>query len=201
VPAHADETVLPLPTPLVAARHARSTVLLGSMAVVREAGRFDEYSARLPAEHREMLLGAIAGSWIPIDAALAHYETCEALNLPVDQQVQNGKAVFDKTRGTLLGTMLRMARESGISPWNVIPYFQRFWERGYDGGGLTVVRLGPKEARMDIVAFRLCDCRYYRNAVRGLTVGVLELFCTKAYVTERPGSRQASSMSMRMQWA
>jgi hypothetical protein len=175
---------------------------MGSVASIREAGRFDEYAARLPAAHRDAILGAIAGSWIPIDIALAHYETCELLGLPAEQQVINGRYTFDKTRGTLLGTMVRMAaRESGMTPWEVIPYYQRFWERGYDGGGISVTKLGPKEARFDLVQFRLCECRYYRNALRGLAMGVLELFCTKAYVTERPGMRPPGSVSLRFQWA
>jgi hypothetical protein len=139
--------------------------------------------------------------WIPVDVALAHYEACEALDLPVEQQVANGRATFDKTRGIFLGTMLSMARESGVTPWTVCPYFQRFWERGYDGGGLSVTKLGPKEARMDVVQVRLTECRYYRNALRGLTTAVFELFCQKAYVTERPGLRAPASMSFRVQWA
>jgi hypothetical protein len=200
VPPTSEDTVLALPTPVTPARHARSTVLLGSIATLREADRFDEYQARLPLEHRETLLNMVAGAWIPIDVALAHYETCNALALPLDRQVANGRATFDKTRGTLLGTMLRMARESGMTPWSVFPYYQRFWERGYDGGGIAVTRLGPKEARLDLVQFRLVECPYYRHAVRGLATGVLELFCQKAYVTERPGMRSPASVSFRMQW-
>jgi hypothetical protein len=196
-----EEKHLPFPDPLVPARHARSTVLLGSIASIREAGRFDDYAARLPLKHRPLLLEAVAGMWIPIEIARVHYETCESLGLPVDQQVNNGRATFDKTRGIFLGTMLRMARESGVTPWTITLYFQRFWERGYDGGGISVTKLGPKEARLDVVEVSLCDCRYYRNALRGLTAGVLELFCTKAYVTERPGLRAPASVSFRIQWA
>jgi hypothetical protein len=133
--------------------------------------------------------------------AFVHYETCDSLGLPVERQVANGRSTFDKTRGIFFGTMLRMAKESGVTPWTVSLSFQRFWERGYDGGGISVTKLGPKEGRVDIVQVRLCDCRYYRNALRGLLTGVLEPFCTKAYVTERPGMRAPASVSLRIQWA
>ncbi len=196
-----EDVVLPLPQPLVPARHARSTVLLSSIAGIREAGRYDDYVALLPVAYRPVLLGAVVGSWVPMSVAMVHYETCEALGFMVEQQVANGRSTFDKTRGIFLGTMLRMARESGVTPWSIIPYFQRFWERGYDGGGLRVTRLGPKEARMDIVQVPINDCRYYRNALRGLSLGVFELFCAKAYVAERPGPRAPGSASYRIQWA
>jgi hypothetical protein len=190
-----------MPSPIVPARHARSTILLGSIASVRAAGRYDEYAARLAATDRELLVGAVAGSWIPIDVAFSHYQACDALGFPVDQQVANGRATFDKTRGTLLGTLVRMAKAGGMTPWSVFPRCQRYWERGYDGGGVRVTKVGPKEARLDLVAFRLADSPYFRNALRGLVTGLTELFSTKAYVTERPGAHVAGSTSLRLQWA
>jgi hypothetical protein len=190
-----------MPKPVVPARHARSTVLIGSIASIREAGRFDEYAARLPPAYRDVLFNLVAGAWVPIDIALSHYEACETLGFPADQQVANGRSTFDRTSGTLLGTAIRMAKEGGVTPWTVFPYYQRFWERGYDGGGIGIVKTGPKEARVDLVAFRLADSRYYRNALRGLLTGVTELFCQKVYVTERPGMRHPASVMFRVQWA
>ena len=88
-----------------------------------------------------------------------------------------------------------------MTPWSVMPHFQRFWERGYDGGGVRCTRLGPKEARLELVAVRVVDSRYYRNALRGLVMGVVELFCNKAYATESPGKRGPGTVSYRVQWA
>jgi hypothetical protein len=196
-----EDTILALPAPVHAMRHARSTVLLGSLAVLRAAGKFDAYAALLPGPHRDILLNMVAGSWIPVEVAFSHYEACDGLGFSADQQAANGRSVFDRTSGTLLGTMIRMAREAGVSPWTVLPHFQRYWERGYDGGGVGVFRTGPKEARLEIVHVRLVDARYYRNALRGLITGIVELFCTKAYVVERPGARAPGTMTMRLQWA
>ena len=93
-------------------RHARSTILIGSMATIRELGRISEYDARLSPAHRDILFNLVAGTWVPIDVAYGHYDACESLNLPVEQQVANGRATFDKTSGTLLGTVIRMAKEA-----------------------------------------------------------------------------------------
>jgi hypothetical protein len=196
-----EEVILPFPSPIVAARHARSTILLGSIASIRDLGRFDDYAALLPPAARDVLLGAVAGAWIPIDVALAHYEACDGLNLPVDQQIANGRRTFDRTRQTLLGTLVRMAKAGGMTPWTVSPYFQRFWDRGYDGGGIRVTKTGPKEARLELVSFPLNDSRYYRHALRGLLTGVTDLFCTKSYVTERTRARPPGTVTFRLQWA
>jgi len=196
-----EEVILPMPSPVVVARHARSTILMASVGSIRDLGRFDEYVVHLPEAHRELLLDAVAAVWIPIDVAFSHYSACDALNLPVDQQVQNGRVIFDKNRGTLLGTVVRMATQSGMTPWNVFPHLQRFWERAYDGGGVRIVKLGPKEARLELVAVRVTDSRYYRNALRGLVMAVTEMFCRKAYATETPGQRGAGTVSYRVQWA
>lgn len=201
MPNAAGEIILSMPTPVVPARHMRSTLLIASINTLRTLGRFDDYAAHLSPEHKEMLLTAIAGTWVPMDVAMAHYDACETLGLPIDQQVANGRVVFDKTSGTLLGTAIRMAREAGITPWSVFPYFQRFWERGYDGGGLAVYKAGPKEAVFEVVSVRLLESRYFRNALRGLTGAMTELFCRKAYVTEKPGQRAPSSVTVRVQWA
>ena len=176
-------------------------MLLGSISGVRATGRFDAYAAALAPAHREILVSLVAGTWVPLDVAWAHYEACDTLNYTAEQGLANGRSTFDNTSVTLLGTILRMGKEAGVSPWNVLPHLQRFWDRAYDGGGLRVVKTGPKEARVDVAQIRFAESRYYRNALRGVLTGILELFCQKAYVTERPGSRAPGTVVMRVQWA
>jgi hypothetical protein len=183
------------------ARHARSTVMISTITTLREAGKFDDYMKLLDPAHRDALLQAVAGTWIPMNSVMAHYAACDALDFRHEQQFANGRAVFDKTRGTLLGTVVRMAKEAGVTPWTVLPYFQRFWERGYDGGGVAIWKTGPKEVRLEIVQVPMLDSTYYRNALRGLVTAVIELFCRKAYVVERPGVRAHGATVMRAQWA
>lgn len=195
------ETVLALPEPVVRARHVRSTVLLSSISAVRAAGFGEAYVNALAPEHREMLLGSVVGMWIPMNVALAHYRACESLALTTDTQVALGRAVFDRTQGTLLGTAVKLSRAAGASPWTVLPLFQRFWLRGFDGGGIAVYKLGPKDAQIDCFAVEVNDVRYFRNALRGLVIGVLELFTAKMYVKELSGAREPGSVHYRAQWA
>ncbi len=198
---NAPEVVLAFPATCVPVRHARSTILLGSIGAVRQAGHFDRYAAALPAEHRGELLEAIAGTWIAVEVAHSHYRACESLGLSTDEEVELGRAVFERTGDTMFGTVLRLAKGAGVTPWTVLPHLQRFWERGYDGGGLSVRRLGPKEARIDLAQCSLAEARYFRHAIRGLLLTVLQLFCTRAYMQEIAGSRQNGCMSLRAQWS
>jgi hypothetical protein len=196
------EVVLALPAKVAAARHMRSTILLGSLASLRGAGYFDAYRSALDARYHDALFQAVAGSWIPFDTAMAHYRACESLGLAPDKVVELGRSTFDKTGGTLFGTVLRLAKGAGVTPWTVLPQLQRFWDRGYDGGGIRVLRLGPKEARIELVQCAIADSPYFRYALRGVVVAVLHMFCSRAYVHELGQAPRASgSMVLRAQWA
>jgi hypothetical protein len=192
--------VLPFPARVHPVTHARSTLMIASIATVRQKNLFPEYERALPEQYKETLLGAIAATWIPIDAALAHYTACDSLGLSTEQQVHSGRSTFDGARGTLLGTAVQVARGVGITPWNELPLLQRFWDRGFDGGGVSVVRAGPKDAHVSLVQCAVAASPYFRNGLRGLLASMMELTCSKAYVTDRRRPT-ATSLSFRVQWA
>ena len=201
MPPPSVETLLPFPATVRPLNAARSTILLGSIAVIREAGRFDAYSALLPQEFCAPLFEAIAGTWIASSVALAHYRTCDLLDFSVDQQVANGRRTFERAGAVFFGTMMRMAKGAGVTPWTFLPHLQRFYERGYDGGGVAVYRVGPKEAHLAVVELGVCESRYYRTALRGLVGAMVEMFCNKAYLVELRPPRGPRSMTLRVQWA
>jgi len=192
--------VLAFPARVNPVRNVRSTLLMGTMATFKSAGHFEAYCSAIPPAHRDVLLRAVAGIWIPVDTAMAHYVACDSLNLSADEEAKLGGATFERVRGTLLGTMLQMANGVGVTPWTVLGQLQRFWYRAYDGAALQVVRLGPKEARLDLVQCPFADTHYHRNALRGLFRAVLRLFCQQAYVQERKGHRAPGTYSVRAQW-
>lgn len=193
------EVILPFPARITPARHARSTLILASISSLRQRGHFDDYERALDPAHRDALLGAVAATWIPLDAARAHYLACDTLPLTADQQVQAGRTTFDATRGTLLGTAVSLARNAGVTPWRMLPFLQRFWERGFDGGGVRVVRAGPKDATVSLVQCALVSIPYFRNGLRGLLAAMVDLFCTRVYVTD--AKHGAANVDYRVQWA
>jgi hypothetical protein len=189
------EVIAPFPKSIPAVRHVRSTILVASVDNLRHLGYFDAYLPHLPEQHRPVVLESVL-----IDAAHAHYAAIDALELPPSVQIAMGRRAMDRVGGTLLGTSLSVAKQVGATPWTILPHVQRFWDRGYDGGGLAVVKLGPKEARLDVAEFSLCTMVFFRRALLGWVASLTELFCTKAYVHEKGSPHGPYSLSVRLQW-
>lgn len=200
---HSDigRPIVPFPASYEPVRHVRSTLLLSSLAVLRERGHERAYFGELPLAFHSAILEAVAGSWMPIEVGLAHYMACDALGMSTEAQVELGRAVCDRVKGTLLGTVMRMSKAAGVTPLTVLPQLQRFWYRAFDGGGLGAFSTGPKEVRFEMVKVPLADVRYFRNGMRGISMGLLDLFCTRSYVHEVPGMRASGVAVYRMQWA
>jgi hypothetical protein len=197
----AFEVIVPLPARFEPVRHIRSTLLMSSYASIRDAGYDDAYRAALPTQHHAAIFEALAGTWIPIEIAVAHYDACGALGLSHDAQLALGRVAGEKIHGTILGTAVRMAREAGVTPWTLIPHVQRFWTRAFDGGALLVEKRGPKEAHFEVHKAAHAECFYWRAAFCGLAVGIIELFCRKAYMQETTRKRPPGFASFRLQWA
>jgi hypothetical protein len=193
------DEVLAFPSPTLPVTRVRSTVLLASVASLRDRGHFAAYAARLPHGLHETIVDNIAGVWVPVEDALAHYTACDDLALYAEAQRKLGEATWERTKGTLLGTVVRLARTAGATPWTFFPKFQRFWSRAYDGGGVRVLRVWPKDAQIDCVENVLFTSGYYRNAVRGLVSEVIRLFAATAVVRERAATR-SSAVTMHAQW-
>jgi len=196
-----EEVVVPFPVSrelVTPARNIRSTLLVASLQSLRERGRFEEYLRLLEPQWRNLPELAIPGVWLPIDAGLAHYHACDALRFTVAEQLEIGRAVGDRVHGTFLGTMIRGAKNVGMTPWMALAQARRLYERLFDGGAVTVTRAGPKDARMELVRNALIEIPYFRNAVRGLWQVAVEFFCTKAYVTET--GRAEDSYHARIAW-
>ncbi len=182
-------------------RRVRSTLLVASYRMVQKMGRAEAYLRALPQEHHAPIIAAVAGSWVAVDSAIAHYQACEALGLESDEQVDIGRTVGAQVRGTLFGTIVYLSKEVGATPWSVFPSVPRLWPRLFDGSAIAIWNLGPKEARLDITGLPLVDVPYFCNALRGQIMGMLDLFCTRTYVTTSPRNVRPGVRSMRIQWA
>ena len=200
------EIVLPFPAPresLGAATEVRSTLIGSSVQSLRDFGHFERYASLLSAQHRAVILESVAGQWLPIEVGLAHYSACDQLGLSITDQFEMGASVSRAVHGTFLGAVIRTAKNVGITPWTLLPKGNQLYGRVLRGGGGTqVTRVGPKEARVEMVGVPMLAVPYYRNALRGLYHAAVVLFCTRAYVREHAGSLpHATSSVLRIAWA
>jgi hypothetical protein len=199
-PPQGAEVLLPFPPRIMPVRHVRSTVLLASIEGVRQAGRLEDYRRLVPVAHHQALFESVAGSWLPVEAGRAHYLACDQLGIPTIQQVQMGARTAERTGESMVGTVMRLAKQAGATPVLYFTQFQRLWARAYDGGAIAVYKTGPKDARLDVISFSLCESPFYRNALRGWVQGLAALFSTRVYLREAPQPDGADSVAYVAQW-
>ena len=177
--------VLVAPPPTVAPMtQVRGTLISASLKTILDHGYGDRYFAALPKPLHDTMRGVIALSWVPEPTAMAHYQACEALSLSAQEAFAIGAEVGTHVRATLLGTLVSVAREVGTTPWLYLERLPRLYPRVCIGGAVAIYKLGPKEARMEWYGLRGLELSYFRVSFRGAQQAIIELFCTKAYVTE-----------------
>lgn len=183
----AEEVFLPLHVPrseLAPTTQFRSTWVVSSQNTLRDRGHYHRYLELLPEAHHDALSMMIVGGWVPMDVAAAHYEACEALDLPASERVEIGRAVTKHLNQTLLSTAVRLASHSGATLWTPLAHFYRLWNRMFVGGGVTVFKLGPKEARIEVLGCTLAHIPYFRTGLQGVLLGIGALFSERVYVRE-----------------
>jgi hypothetical protein len=200
-----EELFLAFPVPrerIRDATHFRSTWLTGSITEIRNRGHGDAYEKLLPAEYRDEILSLVPGIWLPMQTARVHYTACNGLELPTTELVDIGASATRRANATALSFAVRVARGAGVTPWTILSQLQRIWDRTcMGGGGVTVYRLGPKEARAEIVGYPLAGLRYNRITFRGILGAILELFCQKLYVQEIARMCDNRCLGFRLSWA
>lgn len=167
--------------------HVKGLVLANSLEVLKQSGHFERYRGLLAEPFHDAVLYAIAASWVPIEAAVAHYEACDQLMLSDAELEQSGTRIAQRVAETFLGTVFRTTRKAGMeSFWFVVKQSDRFWERAYQGGGCTVIQTGPKDVIVEWHGLPLVKSRHFRVAQRFYTRGLASLFCSRAFVKTVP---------------
>jgi hypothetical protein len=203
-PPREDEIFLPFPTARAVvpdATHFRSTWLSSSLQAIRALGHLDRYLELLPRHFHDSVLGTVAGMWLPIEVAIAHYRALDQLGLPRHGANAIGLEVTRKVHGTSLKLAVRLAQQAGVTPWTIFSQMHRLWDRVWVGGGLAVYKVGPKEAVVEAIRWRVAEIPYVRYTMPAVTLGIVEMFCQKAFVHDVPELASHSSLGMRVQWA
>jgi hypothetical protein len=194
------ETLVELPSPLHPLAQVRSTLLLSSVEALRARQLYDAYLRHLPAEEHERVVHTVAGIWVPVEAAVAHYAACDALGLTPEEQLSVGRVTGQGTREHLMRVAGMVARGLGVTPWTVLEQFPRFWGRMFDGGGIAVYKLGPKEADIVYAKCRLLASPYFRGALRGVALTLLEAAARRCLMTELRKTPSPHDARYRISW-
>lgn len=202
-PGTPDEEFLPFPAPVATlgvVSAVRSTLVTSSIMSLQQRGLDTQYVRLLVGPHREAILTAVAGVWLPVEAAVAHYEACDRLGLDAATRAALGMEVGERVNGTFLGVLARMARGMGATPWAALAQSAKLYGRLFCGGGIAVYRHGPKDAGVQIIGNPLCDIDYFRVGVGGVYQAALRLFCRRAHASVSAGRWQPRSLGLRIAW-
>ncbi len=181
--------------------HFRTTWLASSLQAVSERGLLDRYRAELDPAYHDIILNTVAAQWAPIEVALHHYEACDRLGISPLELSAIGRQVAHRVHGSLLSTIVKLARGGGVTPWTALLQVNRLWEKVWNGGGVCVYRLGPKDAIVEIAGWPIADKAYIRGTTPGVVEGVISLFCRRAFAKPLPKLCTSSSVVVEVQWA
>jgi hypothetical protein len=179
----------------------RSTWVTSSVLGLREHGHYDRYVARIAPDFRDAVLGAVAGSWLPVAAFAAHYAACDALGIPEEEQVAMGERATKQIHGTMIDLARRLAREAGATPWVLLGQAPKLFERVARGGAIAVHSIGPKDARLEALGYPVAGSVYARLAMRGAVRSLACIFGHRAYVHDVRGRCTSTQLTYRVQWA
>ncbi|MBL8719432.1 MAG: hypothetical protein JNL79_25820 [Myxococcales bacterium] len=205
MPLEREEIVVPLRAGAVSevmtCTGIRSTLVSASLLALRERGLSDAYYKHLPPELHMTVQTIVAGSWVPIDLAVAHYRAVDALGLAAAEQVAIGSDVGVRVQASLLGVIFRLAKGGGATPWTALSIYPKLRERIFRGSDTRIVRIGPKDARVENFGIPLVAIPYFRNAWRGMVIAGLGLFCRRVIVTELTSPHPSNTFVYKASWA
>jgi hypothetical protein len=184
-------------------RGVKAILFQSRLEHLRAAGLFEAYVAGLPLAHRDDIVNALASTWVPVDAVVAHYEALESLKLSDAQLKAMTDAVGTSVFQTMFAAFLRMARNAGVdgAPWAVLKQADRIMGRLYQGGGLLVTQVGPKDAHYELIGLPFAESRIFRIANSEFLRGVINLTAKACIVRELPSSQpRAERFAVAISW-
>lgn len=183
--------------------HIRGGLLVGNLHMLRETGHYERYLRCLPQQFHETIGYALAASWVPMEAALAHCQACDELFLDDERLAEVGVHNARRVLDSFVGTLLRTARSAGADAghWLALKQSSRLWERLYQGGGCVVLQTGPKDAVFEIFGNPQSSSRFFRTAHTGFIRGVAQVLTKTAMVKlVRPRTNRPHALAVSSSW-
>ncbi len=168
----------------------RGVLLHARIGLLKSAGHFEQYLAHLPVCYQDSVLNALASSWVPVAAGIAHFEALESMGLSDAQLARiaepHGASLFDGLFTTMVRGVARQAGAEGV--WAAVKQADRIWSRMYHGGACKVTQVGPKDAIIEISGLPYAQLRTYRvtycSFLRGM-FGVVTKTCVIKIAQDR----------------
>jgi hypothetical protein len=178
----------------------RSTLVAAGAESLRALHLYDRYLENLAEPHRSTLRLTVAGSWLSLDVMTAHYAACDSLGLAPERVLEIGRGIGTKMNDLWAGLMRSIVKTAGVTPWSALDLYGRFWSRMFVGGGVALLRQGPKEAIVSLRELPIAPYAYFRGTFCGVHERILGMLCSKIYVRVVASSLTPSGFDLRLSW-
>lgn len=166
-----------------AVTHIRGILLVKSLENLRKAELYERYVQALDPAQREQVLGAMATSWVPVEAAEMHYAACDRLALDEPMIDRLGALMAESMNATVMSSLLKATRQAGVeSMWSALKQCDRLWDRMYMGGKTVVLKLGPKDLVVEHYGIPLAKSRHFRAGLRAYWLALGQMMTKVTYV-------------------
>jgi len=164
--------------------HCRGTLIVSSLDALRRHGHYESYLQLLPEAFREELVHTLPASWVPVALAQEHYIACNALRLSTHAMDAIASDVTERVSATFLATFLRTARSVGANPWHALKQSHLLVPRVLQGGSIRIIKVGPKDARIETRGLSLFHIPYFSRAFCTFVKRAALVFTETAYARQ-----------------
>lgn len=185
------------------ATDVRGMLIQSRLRKLREHGYYDDYIARLPDPHRETLVHALAASWVPVEASVAHFETLDSMMLSDAQIAHMSEPMGASFFESIFGGILRSIRNAGADAgaWIALKQADRVYGRMYQGGGVRVSQVGPKDALIEVSGLAFAHSRGFRVSHSAFVRGVVSLSTKSCFCrAQQPAGAPSDSFTLALSW-
>lgn len=177
----------------------RGTLVISALEGLRAQRALEPLLTELPSALHEELLSASPLRWVPMAQLVELCLAVDRLRLTDRQLAEIGGAAASSIAATVLSTILRTA---GASPWTIVSNVDRLWDRFYEGGGITVMRLGPKDACIELSGMPHAVTRYCRATTQAFFQALTaKLARSVQAMPTRPRTVSPLSFAFTLSWA
>jgi hypothetical protein len=195
-----DETIVALPVPVRPVSQVRSSILLVSLQALRQRGYIDQYRQTLPQSAQAEIFSLAGPRWVSIELARAHYRTCDALPLLTAERMAIGAYNAERLQKGWLNVLVRMSRDAGVSTWTVLRKGGELVAQAWDGGGLEIRKVGPKDAYVAWYQQPLFESEQFTVGFNGMLQALLGLYASRVYVKTDLDARTPRSCGFTASW-
>jgi hypothetical protein len=181
--------------------HVRGTVLVASQRSLKARNAWDSYQAHIDPAFRDALSIVLASSWVPIDAAVAHYQACDRLQLDQEEIRAFGRETGRIIYSATVAVVMKLSNQFGTTPLAILRNLDRFSDRTWKGGGAFEVKLlGPKEAEVLWFGQPCGTVPYFREGFGAFLCGTFEPLCRMSYYRVVRPPAGVNAIAYRFSW-